>query len=166
MGLKHLGLILTLGTTAAIMLIKPEEGKATKEKIGKFSLLSIISSGICYCAAYNTATKIKSIKNIENFKKQEKENKKSKEKNNIASTLEYTYIEIPKRAKIKLDGIDLECIEEKDCNRYTGYFAKSNFLHRYEITLEDGRKLEGEFTFLGSAVKNTKLNHSIISIGL
>ena len=163
MGLKHLGLILTLGTTATIMLIKPEEGKVTKGKIGKFSLLSIISSGICYCAAYNTATKIKSIKNIENFKKQEKENKRE---NNIASALEYTYIEIPKRAKIKLDGIDLECIEEKDCNRYQGYFAKSNFLHRYEIILEDGRKLKGEFTFLGSAVKNTKGNYSIISIGI
>lgn len=163
MGLKHLGLILTLGTTAAIMLIKPEEGKATKRKIGKFSLLSIISSGICYCAAYNTATKIKSIKNIEKFKKQEKENKRE---NNIASALEYTYIEIPKRAKIKLDGVDLECIEEKDCNRYQGYFAKSNFLHRYEITLEDGRKLEGEFTFFGSAVKSTKGNYSIISIGI
>ena len=163
MGLKHLGLILTLGTTATIMLIKPEERTVTKEKIGKLSLLSIISSGICYCAAYNTATKIRSIKNIENFKKQEKENKRE---NNIASALEYTYIEIPKRAKIKLDGVDLECIEEKDCSRYQGYFAKSNFLHRYEITLEDGRKLEGEFTFLGSAVKNTKGNYSIISIGL
>ena len=163
MGLKHLGLILTLGTTATIMLIKPEERTVTKEKIGKLSLLSIISSGICYCAAYNTATKIRSIKNIENFKKQEKETKRA---NNIASALEYTYIEIPKRAKIKLDGVDLECIEEKDCSRYQGYFAKSNFLHRYEITLEDGRKLEGEFTFLGSAVKNTKGNYSIISIGL
>lgn len=158
-----MGLILTLGTTAAIMLIKPEEGKVTKGKIGKLSLLSIISSGICYCAAYNTATKIKSIKNIENFKKQGKENKRE---NNIASALEYTYIEIPKRAKIKLDGVDLECIEEKDCNRYQGYFAKSNFLHRYEITLEDGRKLEGEFTFFGSAVKSTKGNYSIISIGI
>ena len=91
--------------------------------------------------------------------------------NNIEVCLD-TYLElrVPANATLKIDGRDIPVAyaggsDEYTITSYTGYFPKDTKTRQYEVTLENGEKRTGTFTYADKVLEEGYANAYIIKLG-